>query len=387
MSDSSKTQVRIFKETTWGETPSTSNKMKNLNVTSENLSQQTNTARSQNINSTGNTQSINRVGIGAGGDIGVEMNFGVGLEYLMEGCMRSTFATAVAISGTTFSAAASDNSFNDSGSGFVSGNVLPGQWLKVGGFTTAANNGYFRVLSVVAGKIVVEGGTLVDEAAGDTVTMKGALLKNGTTDQSFLVEVERNDITIFKYFTGMRVGQNQFTFTPNSLVTGSFTLRGKQMQVATATQGDGSPTAADTTRSMNAVDNIKGVYLGTSLSTLDVTNFNFSISPALRDKAAIGNLAMVGIGSGTQIATINLEAYLEDETQLQDYLNFTETSLALVIEDGVGNAYIFDFPSVVPATGEDPTGGLDQDVIQRLSYEAFLDTTINATIGITKIAA
>lgn len=387
MSDSSKTQVRIFKETTWAETPSTSNKMKNLNVTSENLSQQTNTARSQNIRSDGNTQSINRVGIGAGGDIGVEMNFGVGLEYLMEGCMRSTFATAVAISGTTFSAANSDNSFNDTGSGFVSGNILAGQWIKVAGFTTAANNGYFRVVSVAAGKVVVEGGTLTDEAAGDSVTMKGALLKNGTTDQSFLVEVERTDVDVYKYFTGMRIGQNQFTFTPNSLVTGSFTLRGKQMVATDATQGDGSPTAADTTRSMNAVDNIQGVFLGTALSTLDITNFNFSISPALRDKNAIGNLAMVGVGSGTQVATINLEAYLDDETLLQDYLNFTTTSLALVIEDVAGNAYVFDFPAVVPATGEDPTGGLDQDITQSLSYEAYLDATLGATIGITKIAA
>lgn len=387
MSDTSKTQVRIYKESTWGETPSASNKMTNLNVTSENLSQQTNTARSQNINATGNTQSINRVGIGAGGQIGVEMNFGSGLNYLLEGCMRSTFGSDINISGTTFAAVASGNKFTDSGSGFVSAGVTAGQWIKVAGFTTPANNGFFRVLSVIAGEIAVEGATLSDESAGDAVTMKGALLKNGVTDQSFLVEVERDDINVFKYFTGMRVGQNQFTFAPNSLVTGSFDMRGKQMAVATATQGDGSPNAAATTRSMNAVDNIQGVYRGSSLSTLDVTSFSFSISPALRDKQAIGNLANVGIGSGTQVATINLEVYLEDNTLQTEYLNFTETSLALVIQDVAGNAYIFDFPTVVPTNSEDPTGGLDQDVVQRLTYEAYLDTTLNGTISITKIAA
>jgi len=387
MSDSSKTQVRIFKETTWAETPSVSNKMKNLNVTSENLSQQTNTTRSQNINATGNTQSVNRVGIGAGGDIGVEMNFGVGIEYLMEGCLRSEFAADIGLSGTTFAAVNSDNTFTDSGNGFVSASVQVGQWIKTDGFTTADNNGFFRVTEVAAGTIKVEGGTLTDESAGDAVTMKGGLLKNATTDQSFLVEVERTDKTIFKYFPGCRVGQNQFTFTPGSLVTGSFSMRGKEMKVATVTQGDGSPTAADTTRSMNAVDNIKGVYLGSSLSTLDITNFNFTISPALRDQQAIGKLANVGIGSGTQTATINIEAYLEDNTLLTDYLAFTNAKLAVIVEDVAGNAYIFDFPTAAPASGEDPTSGLDQDVIQRFGYEAYLNGALGSTVGITKIAA
>lgn len=387
MSDSSRTQVRIYKESAWGETPSTGNKMTDLNVVSENLSQQTTSERSKNIRSDTNTSNVNRTGVNAQGDIGVEMNFGSGLELLMAGVMRGAFATDAGITAnTTVAAVASGNHFTSTAQ---FGNIVVGQFIKVSGFSTAANNGYFRVIAKASSSdIQVEGGTLVNESAGPAITIKGSVLKNSTTNQSFLVEVQRADIaSTFKYFTGMRVGQNQFNFAPNSLVNGSFNLMGKQMFTATATQGDGSPNAAATTRSMNSVDNIQGVFKDAALTTLDITNFSFSVNPSLRPQPAIGNLANVGIGSGTINVQITLEAYLENRTFLEEYLNFTETALALAIQDVAGNAYVFDFPACVPVSGEDNTGGLDQDVLQRFTYEAFLDTTSSATGIITKISA
>lgn len=386
MSDSSRTQVRIYKETAWGETPSTGNKMTNLNVVSESLSQQTASERSKNIRSDTNTSSVNRTGIMAQGDIGVEMNFGTGLDLLLAGVMRGAYATDAGVTAnTTVAAVASGNKFTSTAQ-FA--NIQIGQWIKVSGFSTAANNGYFKVTDKASSsEITVAGATLSNESSGPAITIKGSLLKNGTTNQSFLVEIERNDINIFKYFTGMRIGQNQFTFTPNSLVTGSFSLKGKKMFTATATQGDGSPNAASTTRSMNSVDNIQGVYKGNALTTLDITSFSFNVNPSLRDQPAIGNLANVGIGTGTINAQFTIEAYLEDRTFLEEYLNFTQTAFSLVIQDVAGNAYVFDFPVAVPVQGDDNTGGIDQDVIQKFTYEAFLDTVTNATVCITKISA
>lgn len=73
-------------------------------------------------------------------------------------------------SGTGVSAAASDNSFNDAG-GFP-GNWAAGDVLTVDGFTDPANLGTaFTIVSRTTTKLVVSGGTLVDEAAGATVTL------------------------------------------------------------------------------------------------------------------------------------------------------------------------------------------------------------------------
>lgn len=87
----------------------------------------------------------------------------------------SQLSPSVTISATTISAAASDNSFNDSGSGFVSAGFTVGDRVKVEGFTTSVNNLFFGVIdSVAAGKITIEapeGDNILDEAAGDSVTI------------------------------------------------------------------------------------------------------------------------------------------------------------------------------------------------------------------------
>jgi len=68
----------------------------------------------------------------------------------------------------TLSAAASDDSFNDSASGFPL--LVVGDRIKVSGFTESANNGTFTVVSRTAAKVVIDG-TLADESAGDQVTV------------------------------------------------------------------------------------------------------------------------------------------------------------------------------------------------------------------------
>lgn len=89
------------------------------------------------------------------------------------------------IADDTFSVVASDDSFNDSGNGFLTAGFLADQIITVAGFTTAANNGKFKIATAAAGKLTVtdlDGNpvTLVDEAAGDavTITMEGSIPGN-----------------------------------------------------------------------------------------------------------------------------------------------------------------------------------------------------------------
>lgn len=77
----------------------------------------------------------------------------------------------------TISAAALGSTFADSGSGFITtGKFAVGHIIEVSGFTTAANNGKFKIATVAAGSMTVTdingaAVVLVDEAAGDSVTI------------------------------------------------------------------------------------------------------------------------------------------------------------------------------------------------------------------------
>lgn len=82
-------------------------------------------------------------------------------------------SSTIRIIASTISAEAADNSFNDSGAGFVAAGFLPGDRVQVSGFSTGGNNAVAGVIvSVTAGKIVIGGGPLLaDEAAGAAVTI------------------------------------------------------------------------------------------------------------------------------------------------------------------------------------------------------------------------
>ncbi len=88
----------------------------------------------------------------------------------------SQLSTTVKIIGTTISAQASDNSYNDSGSGFVTAGFAVGDRVNVAGFTGNVANNIFAavVTALAAGKMTIggtDGDVIVDDAAGESVTI------------------------------------------------------------------------------------------------------------------------------------------------------------------------------------------------------------------------
>lgn len=88
----------------------------------------------------------------------------------------SKLSASVTITGTTISAQASDNSFNDSANGFVAAGFTTGKTVKVSGFTGSGANNIVSgvVTAVTAGKLTIggtDGDVIVDDAAGESVTI------------------------------------------------------------------------------------------------------------------------------------------------------------------------------------------------------------------------
>jgi hypothetical protein len=88
----------------------------------------------------------------------------------------SQVSTTVVKTGTTLSAQASDNSYNDSAAGFVAAGFAVGDRVRVTGFTgNVANNIVVGVVTAVTTTKLTIGGTdgnvIVDDAAGESVTI------------------------------------------------------------------------------------------------------------------------------------------------------------------------------------------------------------------------
>jgi hypothetical protein len=88
----------------------------------------------------------------------------------------SRLSPTVTITASTISAAAADNSYNDSGSGFVAAGFTVGMSVKVAGFTGNVANNIFtgRITALTTGKMTIggtDGDVIVDDAAGESVTI------------------------------------------------------------------------------------------------------------------------------------------------------------------------------------------------------------------------
>lgn len=88
----------------------------------------------------------------------------------------SQLSATVLITAATLSAINSDNSYNDSGSGFVTAGFAVGDRVNVAGFTGNVANNILTgaITALTAAKMTIggaDGNVIVDDAAGETVTI------------------------------------------------------------------------------------------------------------------------------------------------------------------------------------------------------------------------
>lgn len=385
-SDTARSQLFFTEEVTWGVTPAVA--LDTVRFTGESLNFAIDNVQSNEIRSDRQITDLIQTDAEPSGDVNFELSYAA-FDNLLEGAFFSDFVAPVSMAGVTFAAVSgSPDSFTDSGNGFVAAGILPGQWLKVGGFATGANNGYVQVLTVAAGTITVKGETaLVNEAAGASVTIAGETLRNGIVAKSFSMETKFDDVTQFKSFTGMRVNNLSLNMSVGEILTGVLSFIGKTSAIAGATIGTGAPNAAPANDVLNAVNNVAFIQEGGTEFAGEIQEFTMALNNNLRSQKAIGTLGNVGIGSGRSAVTGTFNAYFEDATLYNKYLAGTESSLALRVTDAAGNVYILTLPRIKFTNSNLAAGSADSDVIAEMEYQAIRHATYGFTVQLDRFAA
>ena len=155
----------------------------------------------------------------------------------------SQVSSTVTITATTLSAQASDNSYNDSANGFVTAGFAVGDRVRVTGFTgNAANNITVGIITALtAGKMTIggtDGDVIVDDAAGESVTIKKWVSRR-TTAQAIAnlavaaAQTESIIIAVSDETTALTAGTGKVTFR----MPYAFTLSAVRASVTTAPTG------------------------------------------------------------------------------------------------------------------------------------------------------
>lgn len=377
--------LKYVLETVPGTTPATA--MKLLNKTTVEIDGTVGTTTSTTIRSDRATSDLVRTSGMSEGTFGFETRFGEYNDFIAA-ALGGVWSTPVSMSATTISADDTDNSFNDSATGFSTANLLPGMWIRVGGFTTAANNGLFKVVSVTTAKVVVSGGTLVTEAAGDTVTVKGSSVRNGIQKPTYSIERQFTDVAQFAVSRGMVVNTMNLAATNQAILTGSFGFSGRDTEWAGTTFGTGSDIAASTASVMSSTANVGDVIIdGTPATTICFSSLTLDTTNNVRSINCIGSLYPTDINLGSFGATLATQCYFNDRTLLDKYLNGTPVSFSYSFTDDVGNTIVFDFPYMKFSDGGISGIAINSDCMVDLTATALLSPTLGYMMQVSSIPA
>lgn len=393
IADTNRVKFRYLEESAWNTTPASA--MSEFRLTGESLNYNIANTTSEEIRSDRQVTDLVQTSASVDGDLNWELSYGA-QDDLFEGMLLSDWVGVGGGSTETITSGESasnlDFDLDSTGNTITFGSsvthaVVAGQWIELTG--SAADDGFHLVTAVSGQELTVESiatTETLDET--DAATVTGARLRNGTTEKSYTLEKEFNDITQLLSYTGCEVNQGTMNFATGSIVNGTFSVIGGGSAIGTSTVGTGSPTAAPTNDVMNAVSNIGSLREGgTEVTSAYLNEISFTINNNLRGQEAVANLGFVGIGTGRCDVTGSFTAYFEDQTLYNKYLNGTRTSLDIRVADASGNAYVISMPEIEYDSGTVVAEGGNADVMVSLSFTAIRDVTYDNTIQICRFAA
>jgi hypothetical protein len=211
------------------------------------------------------------------------------------------------------------------------------------------------------------------------------VLKIGTTPKSFSIEDAATDITQFRLFTGMTVSSLAVSIRPNQMVTGTFSMVGKNMTIS-STSVDAVKTASSTNQPFDAYSGtLRIADAGGSLASLAVvTGFDFTINNALAPTFVVGSSTTPELEVGMATVEGTITAYFDDATLINRFLNETQTALEVSVDDPTGSSdYTFLFPRVKINGAAVPVDNPTSRIIT-LPFVALYDTTENTNIKLTR---
>lgn len=275
--DANRASIRIIEEATWGTTP-TSGVTREVRLTSSSLSAQKETVMSDEIRADRMVSSITEVAAMSSGDINFEFASGTTDEFLAAFVMgawtrpmTNDYWSGVILSVTSTSVITARGLD-------LTGYLVAGRRIKLDGFRTPANNGYFQITSVE----FTGGNTVI------TVTVATLVIETGTP---FTRVYDANDVALLRNTTisASAAGfASSATAFAAARAAGQIVV-GQKIFVDGLGKGTGTVTftAAGTTLSVGVNDGVNAVTL--------VAGTNFAVGGTVAADAASLAAAINGL--------------------------------------------------------------------------------------------
>jgi hypothetical protein len=216
-------------------------------------------------------------------------------------------------------------------------------------------------------------------------TWTSDVLKTGTTRRSFTIERKFGDLATPEYHrhTGCEINTFGLSVSPNSMVTATFGVVGKDLALATSIV-TGATYADDVGNT--PFDSFTGSITEGGSAIATVTALELNIENGLEPLFTVGSQTTSRPSIGKSRATGTLTTYFESKALYEKFLNETASSISLTLTDLDGNDYLIELGNVKYNSGQPDVSG-EGTITVAMEFVALYDSTDASNIVITRTDA
>lgn len=209
------------------------------------------------------------------------------------------------------------------------------------------------------------------------------VLKVGTTPKFFTIEDYAADIDQTRRFTGTTVNTLGVSLAPNSMVTTTFGMVGKDMTLYDAGESGAAELAAEDAAPV-PFDAYSGTLEIAGSTSAIVTSMDFTLTNGFAPTFVIGSDSAPSLEFGRAEIEGTISLYYEGAGILDRFVDETETSLEVQVGDGT-NTMNFLFPRCKFNSADVGVDGPTSRIIS-VSFVALRDETEDTNLKITRSA-
>ena len=206
------------------------------------------------------------------------------------------------------------------------------------------------------------------------------VVKTGVLAKSFTIQRHHTDISKFIRATGCCFNSMSLSIAPNSMVTGSFSVIGKDL-TATGTGVTGATYPAATTT--DPFDSFTGAITEGGTSIAIVTALELNIENGMEAQYVVGSPTTLKPPLAKSTVTGSITAYFDDITLVNKFINETSSSISFTLTDAASNSYVFTMPNVKYNSGNPEVGGPGAITVT-LDFIALYDSGIASQLKIDR---
>lgn len=242
----------------------------------------------------------------------------------------------------------------------------------------------------------IEGSLSAELSFGTFDDLMAAALRSDWKGNVLTANIERHSFTFVDYqadlpdgqytiYRGCEINTMALNVSAEGITTVEFGIIGRSMEIADTLPAGATIKDRTTTAPM---DGFSGSLLEDGRPVSVITEVSLSVENGIEARYAVGSKYAITPSAKKRSVTGSVNTYFEDNSYRKKFLNETESNISFDLIDPANAAkkYVVKVPRLKFTEAPRSVDG-EGDIMLNLNYKGLLDTTVGASIQITRATA